>query len=253
MFGHRYCTFHTPQLFPLFYLTRKYSQFREPRLHSQNAEKEHSVQSLNYSYIVPMCFRKWSVRSHSVQSLVSITPTLLPSVSGSGAWNLIPYRVWVVLLLHCSHVFQEVELEISFCTESGLYYSYIVPMCFRNWSMRSHSVQSQGCITPTLFPCISGSGVWVPIPYRVWAVLLLHCSHVFQEVEREISFRTESGLYYSYIVPMRFRKWSVRTHSVQNLGCITPTLFPYVSGNGVWNLIPYRVWAVLLLHCSHVF
>ena len=132
-----------------------------------------------------------------------------PCVLGIGAWDLIPYRIWVVLLLHCSNVFQEVEREISFRTESR-------------------------------FPCVSGSGAWDLTPYRVWAVLLLHCSSVFQEMEREISFRTESGLYYSYSVPMCFRKWSARSHSVQNLGCITPTLFPCVSGSGVWDLILYQ-------------
>ena len=161
------------------------------------------------------------------------------------------YRVWSLLLLHCSHVFQEVEREISFRRESGLYYLYIVPMCFRKWIMRSLSVQSLGCIT-TLFPCVLGSGAWDLILYRVWAVLLLHCSHVFQEVDHEISFHTESGIYYSYIVPMCFRKWIVRSHSVESLVSITPTLFPCVSGSGSWDLIPYRVWTVLLLYCSHV-
>ena len=207
---------------------------------------------LNY-YIVPICFRKWSLRSHSVQSLVSVTPTLFPCVSGSGVWDLIPYRIWAVLLLRCSHVFQEVECEISFHTESGLYYYYILPMCFRKWIVRSHTVQSVVCITPTLLPCVSGSGAWDLIPYRVWSVLLLHYPHVFQEVEHEISFRTESGLYYSYVVPIGLRKWSGRSHSVQNLGCITPTLFPCTSGSRAWDLIWYRIWVVLLLRCSHVF
>ena len=65
------------------------------------------------------------------------------------------------------------ECAISFHIEAGLYYSYIVPTCFRKWSVRSHSVQSLVWVTPTLFPCVSGSGAWDLIPYRVWAVLLL--------------------------------------------------------------------------------
>ena len=41
MFGDRYCTFHTLKLFPIFYFTCEYSQFRWPWPHSQSAEKEH--------------------------------------------------------------------------------------------------------------------------------------------------------------------------------------------------------------------